>query len=94
MDVEQISKILEEVAKEFTEGSIDRDFFSQFIIYNDLGIPLAQSLVYNLSTPTLEGERLILETWNNFCELLDIDPEDEYEDLDEIFEIYGEEEDG
>lgn len=90
MNVEQASKIIEEVAKEFTEGNIDRDFFSQFIIYNDLGIPLAQSLVYNLSTPTADGERLIMETWNNFCELLDIDPQDDYEDLDEIFEIYEE----
>lgn len=91
MNVEQVSKIIEEVAKEFTEGTIDRDFFSNFIIYNDLGIPLAQALTYNLSNPTSDGEKLIMETWSNFCVLLDIDPNGDYEDLEEVFEIYEEE---
>lgn len=93
MEIEQIAKIIEQVAKEFTEGSLDREFFSDFIIYNDLGVPLAQALVYDLSTPSQDGERLIMETWQNFCDLLDIDPDDDYEDLDDIFDLYGEDED-
>lgn len=86
MDIESISKILEEFARDFTTGDLDRDFFSEFVIYNDLGVPLAQAVVYELATPTKEGESLILETWNNLCELLEVSPVEEYEDLDDLLD--------
>lgn len=86
MDIKTASEILEEFAKEFTTGDLDREFFSDFVIYNDLGIPLAQALVYNLANPTEEGESLILETWNNFCEILGVDPSKNYQDLDDVFD--------
>lgn len=86
MDIEDISKILEEFARDFTTGDLDRDFFSDFVIYNDLGVPLAQAVVYELATPTKEGESLIIETWNNLCELLEVNPLEEYEDLDDLLD--------
>lgn len=86
MDIEDISRILEEFARDFTTGDLDREFFSDFVIYNDLGLPLAQAVVYELATPTKEGESLIVETWNNLCELLDANPLEEYADLDELLE--------
>ncbi len=52
MTIEKISEILEEFAREFTAGNLDREFFTDFVIYNDLGIPLAQTVVYGLSKPT------------------------------------------
>lgn len=86
MDIENISKILEEFARDFTTGDLDRDFFSEFVIYNDLGVPLAQAVVYELATPTKEGESLIFETWNNLCELLEVSPIEDYEDLDDLLD--------
>lgn len=85
MDIESISKILEEFSRDFTIGNIDREYFSDFVIYNDMGIPLAQSIVYDLAMPTEEGKSLIVETWNNLCEILGADPEEEYDDLDDVF---------
>lgn len=85
MDIENIAKILEEFSRDFTIGDIDREYFSDFVIYNDVGLPLAQSVVYDLATPTEEGRSLIIETWNNLCEILGADPEEEYSDLDDVF---------
>lgn len=90
MDIETISKILEEFSRDFTVGDIDRDFFSDFVIYNDLGLPLAQAVVYDLANPTEDGKSLIRETWANLCELLEIDPDDEYESLDDLFGLEDE----
>lgn len=86
LDIEKISEILEDFARQFTTGEVDREFFSDFLIYNDLGIPLAQCVVYGLATPTQEGSAVILETWNNMCSLLDIDPTEEYEDFDDCID--------
>jgi hypothetical protein len=90
MDTESISQIIEEFARDFTAGDIDRDFFGDFVIYNDLGMPLAQAVVYKLATLTSEGESLIWETWNNLCDLLDLDPTEDYEDFDEMLDEYEE----
>ena len=85
MNIESISKILEEFSRDFTIGEIDREYFSDFVIYNDIGLPLAQSVVYDLAVPTEDGKALIIETWKNLCEILEADPDEEYEVLDELF---------
>lgn len=86
LNVEEISKIIEDFARQFTTGEIDREFFSDFLMYNDLGVPLAQCVVYELVTPTQEGNSVILETWKNLCDLLDVDSTVDYEDFDEMVE--------
>lgn len=86
MDIEKISSIIEEFSRDFTFGDLDREFFSDFVMKNDMGIPLAQSVVYQLATPTMEGRALILETWTDLCELLEVDPDYDYEDLDDVFD--------
>lgn len=88
MDFEQKCAIIEEVARDFTVGDLDREFFSDFIIYNDLGLPLAQIIVYDLGTLNSDGEKVVEETWKNLCELLDLDPDEEYLSLDEMLDIY------
>lgn len=90
MEIKKISEILEEFSRMYTIGEIERDFFSDFLIYNDMGLPLAQAVVYGLANPTLEGNALIYETWTNMCELLDIDPNNDYEDFDDCLEEYEE----
>lgn len=88
MDLELKCMILEEFSRDFTVGELDREFFSDFVIYNDLGLPLAQSVVYKLADLTEEGTRVIEETWHNLCDLLDLDPLEEYLSLDEMIDIY------
>jgi len=88
MDTESKCLILEELSKAFTFGELDRDFFSEFIIYNDLGLPLAQMVVYDLGTLKPDGERVIEETWESLCHLLVLDPEAEFEDLDDMLDEY------
>ena len=86
LDIEKISEILEDFARQFTTGEVDREFFSDFLIYNDLGIPLAQCVVYGLAKPTMEGNSVILETWKNMCDLLEIDSTIDYEDFDDCID--------
>lgn len=86
LEIEEISHIIEDFSRQFTAGEIDRDFFSDFIIYNDMGVPLAQSVVYNLATLTEQGRAAVLETWQELCVLLEIDPLKEYEDFDDCLD--------
>jgi hypothetical protein len=89
MDLEQKCAIIEEVARDFTVGDLDREFFSDFIIYNDLGLPLAQVIIYNLGSLNSDGQKVVEETWNQLCDLLGVDSEDEYIDLDDMIESGG-----
>lgn len=93
MELEQKCAIIEEVARDFTVGDLDREFFSDFIIYNDLGLPLAQAIIYDLATLHDEGKKIVEETWKELCILLNVDPDDEYYDLDEMIEAGGFDED-
>jgi len=88
MDLELKCMILEEFSRDFTVGELDREFFSDFVIYNDLGLPLAQSVVYKLADLTEEGTRVIEETWINLCDLLELDPEEEYNDFEEMLDLF------
>lgn len=93
MEFEQKCVIIEEVARDFTVGDLDREFFSDFIIYNDLGLPLAQIVVYDLGTLNVEGKNIVEETWQELCLLLDVDADDEYDDLDDMIAAGGFEDD-
>lgn len=93
MEFEHKCVIIEEVARDFTAGDLDIELFSDFIIYNDLGLPLAQTVVYDLGTLNNEGRKVVQETWKELCLLLDIDPDEEYDDLDDMIEAGGFDED-
>ena len=86
LEVNKIAEILEDFCRQYTVAEIDRDFFSDFLIYNDMGIPIAQAVVYGLVNTTVEGNSVILETWVNMCELLGIDPNIDYEDFDDCLD--------
>jgi hypothetical protein len=87
MELEQKAKIIEEFVRDFFNSPelYDSDEMKDFIIYNDLGVPMAQGLIYELIEDlTQEGETLIQETWENLCGVFDADPDDEYETLDDV----------
>jgi hypothetical protein len=61
----------------------DEDF-SDFVEYNDLGLPMSYMIAEGLIKEcSVTGEALIEETFNMFCELLEI-TEDDFDVLEEI----------
>lgn len=61
----------------------DEDF-SDFVEYNDLGLPMSYMVAEGLIKEcSVTGEALIEETFNMFCELLEI-TEDDFDVLEEI----------
>lgn len=80
MDTKQKAEIL----IQFTQDYFDDERFDDFFNYNDLGIPLAVAVYKDLINFTQEGLELFNETWNNLCELFNADPNEEYEDIEDL----------
>lgn len=80
-----------EIIEEFVRGNTHADGsytypeIEQFVRYNDIGVPLAQSLEYGLCILTDEGEKAVESTWINLCMLLNIDSDGEYTELADLF---------
>jgi hypothetical protein len=58
-DFNTICKILGEMHISYTEDGLHSDF----VQFNDLGVPLAYFVSEGLATPSEEGRDKILETW-------------------------------
>lgn len=87
MELEDRAKIIEEFVRDFVTDELQYDDLDivGFFSYNDLGVPLAQALTYDLiSQLSEEGRKVIEETWFNLCKMFGSDPEEEYEDLDDV----------
>jgi len=90
------AKILEEFMRDLVMNPelYEQEDLSDFLSYNDLGIPIAQAYSYDLITGlTDEGEKLISETWLYFCNMMFVDPESDYEDLDDVWIAIEDEDD-
>jgi hypothetical protein len=61
--------------------------FSDFIEYNDIGLPLAYFVNTELVKPEDQAIMYIEETFNLLCAALDLDIEGEYENLNQMFDI-------
>jgi hypothetical protein len=86
MNLDDKCLIIEEFIREYginIDPYEDVDYL-KFKMYNDIGIPLAQSIVYGLALPTTDGEQIVIETWNNLCELLKADPNGEYDNINDM----------
>ena len=57
-----------------------------FDVY-DVGVPLARFIVMDWATPTESGIECIEEAWVDLCRLIMVDPEGEYEMLDDMVAI-------
>ena len=73
-------EILAEVHQEAT-WNIDLNEFRE---YNDLGLPLAYSLDKDLIELKEGAEFYIEDTWNNLCEMLGVDNEEEFIDSEDM----------
>lgn len=87
MELKAKCDIIEEFMRDYVfNNDFSSDDINKFISFNNLGIPLAQSVSYDLATLTKNGEFLVEETWLSFCELFDVNAQGEYENLDDFFE--------
>jgi hypothetical protein len=59
--------------------------FSDFIEFNDLGLPLAYMVRENLAVPSDDGARYIVETWDLFLKSLNVE-DSGFTDLDSVLE--------
>ena len=64
--------------------------FSDFIEYNDIGLPLAYAISSGLAKAEPQGELYVTETWDLLIEALEADAELTYDSLDDLLERFGE----
>lgn len=64
----------------------DNETWANFFAWADIGLPLAYQVWQGLATAKPEGKEIIENTWVVFCEMIDIDPEGKYENLQGAFD--------
>jgi hypothetical protein len=77
------SKKCEILAEVHTESLWNKDL-EDFKSYNDIGLPLAYLVHAELAKTTDKGTEYIEETWLELCASLEVDPNKEYKDSDEL----------
>lgn len=82
MDIESKARI---ICEYFEAGSQDEHYMG-FVTKNDMGIPLSIALVFNLVKLNEGGQKEIEETWFDLCTTFGVDPEDDYESIEDIIE--------
>lgn len=80
MDIEEKARVIVEY---FEAGSQD-DNYTAFVTKNDMGIPLSIALVFNLIKLNEGGQNEIEDTWLNLCSYFGVDPEDDYESIEDM----------
>ena len=70
----------------------DNEELEDFVEYNDLGLPLAYVIHTGLATVTDDGTLYVDETFNLLLSGLGLDLDGEYDSLNEIMELQGDEE--
>ena len=73
-----------EILVQFTQDNLNDELYEDFFDYNDLGIPMAISVMQDLVILTDEGENHLDETWKELCQLFGADPNGEYENIDDL----------
>ncbi len=66
--------------------SLETGLHDDFFTYNDLGIPLAISVNADLCTLNDEGVKIIDDTFIQLCKEMEIDPDKDYKDYDEMLD--------
>ena len=75
----------------WTQYKTDKDM-ADFFEYNDLGLPLSFAIEQKIVESTPIAQVYIEETFELLVESLGLDPEEEYESLDEMFDLQTENE--
>jgi hypothetical protein len=64
----------------------DNKEWQEFFEWADLGLPLAYLVWQDLATAKPEGKQSIEDTWRVFCEMIDIDSNLKYTNLQQAFD--------
>jgi hypothetical protein len=78
-----------EILAEVHSESLWNKDLTTFKEYNDIGLPLSYLINKELANANDRGIEYIEETWKQLCSALDIDPNKEYKDSDELLEEAG-----
>ena len=76
----------------WTDYKDDKDI-ADFVTYNDLGLPLAFMIEQKIVKSTPKAKVYIEETFELLCESLGLDSEEEYESIEEMFDLQADSED-
>lgn len=63
----------------------DNETWREFFDWADIGLPLAYMVWQDLATAKPEAKKIIEETWDVFCEMIEIDANGEYSTLADAF---------
>jgi hypothetical protein len=80
--------ILSDLWTQYKDDKEMADFFE----YNDLGLPLAFMIEQKIVESTPVAQVYIEETFELLCESLGLDSDEEYESIDEMFELQADSE--
>lgn len=75
------------VINEVWERYHNDKMWSPFFLIYDIGIPLARLIVLEAAEPNERGVESINETWLELCRIIMVDPEGDYDLLDEMLVI-------
>jgi len=70
----------------YKDNHDDDEAWANFFAFADLGLPMAYLASQGLVDIRPDGVRCIDETWETLCEVLNIDPDHEYQTVEEMFE--------
>ena len=59
----------------------DNDNWAEFFRWADIGLPLSYMISQGHATAKAEGKEIVNETWSVFCEMIKIDSEEKYDNL-------------
>lgn len=85
--IQSIVNVLGKLYPEF----LDEDEWADFYAVNDVGLPLAVTLLNDVAVIANDGEQVLRQTWQAFCDRIGLDPEPDYWDLDEVWEAVEDE---
>ena len=63
----------------------DNEAWAEFFSWADIGCPLSYNVWQGLANATTEGKEIINNTWDVFCEMIEIDIEGKYTNLSDAF---------
>jgi hypothetical protein len=63
----------------------DEEYFTEFMKYADLGLPLAYLLSKGIVTHNPEADKFLSDTWETFIGLCGIEEDTGFDILDEMF---------
>jgi hypothetical protein len=72
----------------YREDARENEAWSDFFSYNDIGLPMSYMLSEGFVQPKDKEavEEMIDETWEIFCDYINIDPNEKYENIGDAFD--------